>query len=88
MEAFSKSLKIILLNNANFDQGKKVNFHLDSGKKYPFSALLSGKKGRFLTKSQGKYLLGTAGNPGSKRQNKTKKEMPESLPSVWDNQFK
>ena len=63
MEAFSKSLKIILLNNANFGQGKKVHFHLDSRKKYPFSALLSGKKGRFLTKSQEKYFLGTAGNP-------------------------
>ena len=35
---------------------KKVHFHLDS-------ALLSGKKGTFLTKTQGKYFWGTVGNP-------------------------
>ena len=59
----SKNLKIISLNITNFGQGKKVYFHRDSGKNSPFSALLSGKKGRFLTKSQGKYFRGTAGNP-------------------------
>ena len=32
-----------------FGQGKKVYFHLKSGRNYPFSALLSGKKGVFLT---------------------------------------
>ena len=55
--------KIISLNITNFGQLKKVYFHRDSGKNSPFSALLSGKKGRFLTKSQGKYFWGTAGNP-------------------------
>ena len=42
---------------------EKRSILFDSGKNYPFSALLSGKKGRFLTKSQGKYFWGTAGNP-------------------------
>ena len=48
---------------AVFGQGKKVYFHLESGKNYPFSALLSGKKGVYFTKSQGKLFWGTAGNP-------------------------
>ena len=46
-----------------FAQGKKVYIYLESGKNYPFSALLSGKKGVFLTKSRGKLFWGTAGNP-------------------------
>ena len=62
MVDFLKSFNIFL-NIADFGQGKKVHFHLDSGKNYPFSALLSGKKGRFFTESQGKYFWGTAGNP-------------------------
>ena len=44
-------------------QGKKVYFHLVSGKNYPFSALLSGKMGVFFTKSHGKLFCWTAGNP-------------------------
>ena len=60
------------LNIVDFGQGKKVHFHLDSGKKYPFSALLSGKKGRFLTKSQGRYFFGTDGNPALKSQGKVR----------------
>ena len=46
-----------------FGQGKEVYFHLESGKYYPFSTLLSGKKGGFLTKSQGRLIWGTTGNP-------------------------
>ena len=48
---------------AVFGQGKMVYFHVEPGKNYRFSALLSGKKGCFLTKNQGKLFLGTAGNP-------------------------
>ena len=40
-----------------------IYFHVESGKNYRFSALSSGKKGSFLTKSQGKLFLETAGNP-------------------------
>ena len=39
-----------------------VYFDVESGKNYSISALLSRKKGCFLTKSQGKLFLGTAGN--------------------------
>ena len=46
-----------------FAQGKEVYFHLESGKNYPFLTLLSGKKRGFLTKSQGRLIWGTAGNP-------------------------
>ena len=63
---FLKSAIIFLLHHekiAVFGQGKKLYFHLESGKNYPFSALLSGKKGVYFTKSQGKLFWGTAGNP-------------------------
>ena len=53
----------ITWKNAVFGQGKMVYFYVESGKNYRFSTLLSGKKGCFLTKSQGKLFLRTAGNP-------------------------
>ena len=63
---FLKSVMIFLLEHEKFTvfgQGQKVYFHLGSGKNYCFLTLLSWKKGVFLTKSQGKLFLGTAGNP-------------------------
>ena len=39
-----------------FGQGKEVSFDLESRENYPFSTILSVKKGGFLTKSQGKFF--------------------------------
>ena len=57
-----------------FGQGKKIYFHLESGKNYPFLALLSGKKDAFLIKSQGKLFWGTAGNPEKESSRETRGE--------------
>ena len=58
-----KSAILILKFCKKFLPDNFGHFHLETGKNCPFSAFLSGKKGRFLTKSQGKLLWGTAGNP-------------------------
>ena len=56
-----------------FGQGKEVYFNLESRENYPFSTLLSVKKGGFLTKSQGKLFWGTAGNLAQEKEVKFRK---------------